>query len=175
MQNTDLKGKNILVVGMAGTGKTYISNYLSKKGISSFDGDSVENLSGWFDQSGKKVMPKDLSPEGLDGLEWNWDETILKKLIENNNGIILFGVSSNWHKLLHLFDKVFFLYIDQDTTRKRLFSEDRENDYGQDKEQIENIIKHIDGFKRFALRYNAIELNGLKNPEEIFNTIIENL
>jgi shikimate kinase len=153
MKNESLKNKNILVVGMAGTGKTFVSKYLKDNGINAFDGDEVEALSAWYNNKGEKVTPKDLTPESLNGLEWNWDSEIIKKLHQSHKGTILFGVSSNWHNLLHLFDKVFFLFIDPETTRQRLLSSDRENDYGKDSSQVENIVKHIDGFKRFALEH----------------------
>jgi dephospho-CoA kinase len=170
--NSKLKGKSILVVGMAGTGKTYLSNFLTNQGVNAFDGDEVEGLSGWEDVHGSKIIPKDLTPRSLDGLEWNWDSDVIRKLKTENNGLVLFGVSSNWHKLLNLFDKVFFLYIDSSTTRERLMSSDRDNDYGKDSEQVEKIIKYIEGFKRFAIEHGAIELDASRSPEEIFENII---
>jgi adenylate kinase family enzyme len=169
-----LKNKKILVIGMAGSGKTFVSQFLSKQGVKAFDGDKAKGLSGWFDQTGKKVLPKDLSLKSLRGLEWNWDRTILKKLLEKHQkeGVLLFGISSNWYKLLDLFDKVFLLYVGSEETKKRLASEDRENEYAKGETEIENVIKHIEGFRKFALEHGAIPLGAKKSPQDIYTEIL---
>jgi hypothetical protein len=172
-----LRGKKILIVGMAGTGKTFVSQFLNHQGIAAFDGDEVEGLSGWFDKSGLRVLPRGLISESLEGLEWNWDQQILKNLLKKHQheGVLLFGVSSNWHQFLNLFDKVFFLDLDDVETRKRLQSKDRKNEYAQGKAEIDNIVKHLDGFRKFALEQGALPLDAGKSPQEIYEEIISKI
>lgn len=177
MDKNALSGQKILIVGMAGTGKTFVSQILRDLGIPAFDGDDVEGLSGWFDKSGHKVLPKDLTTNSLKGLEWNWNPQILKNLLEKHHqdGILLFGVSSNWYKFLEFFDKVFFLDLEGAAIRKRLRHEDRKNDYAKENAEIDNIISHLDGFRKFALEHRATPLDAGKSPQEIFEEIISKI
>jgi shikimate kinase len=174
MNIDSLKDKRILVVGMAGTGKTFISKFLSNLGLKAFDADEVDGLSGWFDKTGNKVLPKDLSISELKGLEWNWNQEILEDLLKRSQpeGVLLFGVSSNWYKFLNLFDKVFFLDLDGAEIRKRLQSGDRKNDYAKKEPEIQNILEHLEGFRRFALGHGAIPLDAKKTPQEIYIEIV---
>lgn len=169
-----LKGKNVLVVGMPGTGKTTLTRYLNSCGVTAaFDADEVPELSGFFDKSGNEVEPKSLSPEDLEGLEWNWDKNVLKTLLETNNGIILFGSSNNWENFTHLFHKIFVLYIDGEETRRRLLSPDRDNEYGRDEILREQIVKDIPNYVEFCIGFGAIQINAHQKTEQIVQNILD--
>ena len=175
MTNT-LKGKKILVVGLSGSGKTYISKNLKSLGIPAYDADEVDGLAGWFDKKGNKTTyPENASKEWLEQNDWLWDKEFLKNWLNENEEVILFGVSSNWTDCLDLFDNLFCLSLNAEELRKRLSSEDRENSFGKTEEQQEQVIKNTESFVNYCKSYNAVIINASQDPKAILDFILNKL
>lgn len=114
--------KHILIIGPSGSGKTYISAVLRKQEINALDADLVDGLSGWFGVGGKRVSyPTDANKEFLDNHEFLWGRNFLKKLLQGQEEVYLFGMSGNVFDMIDLFNKVYLLNYNKTTVRTRGF------------------------------------------------------
>jgi len=123
-----MKNKNILVIGISGSGKTYIVQKLKNKYPSIYDSDEIQGLSDWFGWDKKPVkFPKNADKKWLDEHEFLWDRKVLQKFIKENEPVIIFGLSGNCFNMIDLFDEVYYLDIDPAEIKKRLKSHNRLN------------------------------------------------
>ena len=162
----------VLVIGPSGSGKTYVSAKLREKGINAPDADLIDPLHGWFDSNGKKVSyPKDADEDFLDNHEFLWSRDYLKKYLDKQNDIYLFGMSGNVFDMLDLFDRVYFLKTNPDLLRERLRDESRENPMGKTDYQLENAIKWGEEIEEKAKQLGIPMIDAQQSPEEIFGKI----
>ncbi|MEM8535567.1 MAG: AAA family ATPase [Chloroflexota bacterium] len=118
--------KHILILGPAGSGKTYTATALQRRGIPAFDGDAVPNLIHFVDKNGNTVPYSD-NP----GAEWFaqhdfvWREHVLKQLLADHPTVYLFGHADNAFDLMSWFDKTYYLKTSQTLRLQRLLSPER--------------------------------------------------
>ncbi len=165
--------RKILIIGPSGSGKTYISVELRRRGINVIDADSISGLSGWFDKNGNKVeYPEDADKEFLDNHEFLWDKEFLKKFLDKQKEIYLFGLSGNIFSVIDLFDKVYFLKIKSEVLAKNLRHTSRRNPMGRTDYQLENALRYA---KKIENRANELGIQFIdvtdKSPEQIFREI----
>ena len=126
----------VLVFGPSGSGKTYISHILRENGIAAFDADEISGLSSWYDRSGRKVPAPATSEEAIsDQYSFLWSKKYLTAFLSAFSDVYIFGASGNIFKMFDLFDRVYFLKIDAETQRKRLWhapDRDAHLDFRQD-------------------------------------------
>lgn len=132
----------ILVIGASGSGKTYVSSKLKELGVNAVDADLIDGLSGWYDGRGNEVKyPNDADQKFLDNHSFLWDKEFLKKYLDKNPDIYLFGSSGNMFEMLDLFDRVYFLKAGPLLLKERLTHESRKNPMGITEYQRENAIR----------------------------------
>lgn len=165
--------RKILVIGPSGSGKTYISSKLRAKGINTLDADQIEGLSGWFDGNGNRVeYQENADREFLDNHEFLWDKKFLKQYLEDQGEIYLFGLSGNIFEMLDLFDKVFFLSVEQDILAKNLRHESRENPMGKTDYQLENALQYAKEIEIKSKELGIKVIEVLDNsPEQILDLL----
>jgi len=168
-----MKKKNILVIGISGSGKTYIVQELKDKYPFIHDSDEIQGLSNWFDWDEKPVeFPKDADKKWLQEHEFLWDRKVLQKFIQENEPVIIFGLSGNCFSMIDLFDEVYYLGINPAEIKERLRSQNRLNPMGKTKEQADSVIKYMKTIhcKAEELKIPFIDAN--QSPEQIINQIM---
>ena len=159
--------KHILIIGPPGSGKTYISGSLKKKGVNSYDADLVYGLSSWFGINGEKVTYRQ-DNEFLDNHRFLWDRDFLSTFLsKQEDDIYLFGISDNIFDMVNLFDKVYFLKTPSEIITKRLNNKDRKNPMGGTNYQVRKILELAEDVEKKAghLKIKIIDAN--QAPEKI--------
>jgi shikimate kinase len=168
-----MKNKNILIIGISGSGKTYIVQKLKNKYPSIYDSDEIQDLSDWFGWSRKPVkFPKNADKKWLDEHEFLWDREVLQKFIKENEPAIIFGLSGNCFSMLDLFDEVYYLDISPAEIKKHLKSQNRLNPMGKTKEQADLVIKYMKTIRRKASALKIPFIDANQPPEQIINQIM---
>ncbi len=161
--------KKVLVIGPSGSGKSYFAKHLKKLGLNVFDADLVDGLSSWFDSKGNKVtFPQNAGKEFLDSHKFMWDKSFLKRFLDSNKTIYLFGLSDNVFEILSQFDKVYYLSVPGDILLERLSSLDRDNPMGNTELQKNEIIKYARRMENKAKKLRIEIIDGTVQPKELF-------
>src|SRR3989344_5357922 len=112
-----------LITGISGVGKTTVGEILKKKGYRVIGIDEEHNLTKWFHkETGKKgEYTSGVSPEWLAQHEWLWDDKKMKELLDQqpNRPVFVYGLTSDIHKHVELFDKIFLLHVPASVLKKR--------------------------------------------------------
>ncbi|MER8575058.1 nucleoside kinase [Mesorhizobium sp. M1338] len=116
--------RNYLIEGGSGTGKTSVATELERRGYHVIHGDRVLAYVGDPETGQALAGP----PEGVaDRIAWSyahwiWPVDKVRSLVADTTHRVTFfcGGSRNFHKFLHLFDKIFVLEIDVETLNRRL-------------------------------------------------------
>lgn len=162
----------ILIIGPSGSGKTFISSKLKGLGVNAVDADSIDGLSGWYDGNGNEVnYPSDADQKFLDNHSFLWGKEFLKKYLDKNPDIYLFGSSGNMFEMLDLFDKVYFLKAEASLLKERLIHESRENPMGITEYQRENAVRWGLEIEKRAKDLGIEFIDATFSPEEIFELI----
>lgn len=122
--------KNYLIEGGSGTGKTSVATELERRGYDVIHGDRVLAYVGDPETGQALAGP----PKGADRVAWRyahwiWPVDKVRAIAADTTHPATFfcGGSRNSRKFLHLFDKVFVLYIDVETLNRRL--DERPHDF----------------------------------------------
>ena len=161
--------KRVLIIGPSGTGKTYISAALRKKGINAVDADLIEGLSGWYDGEGRKVdFPIDAGRGFLDNHRFLWKREFLEKFLQDQSEIYLFGFSGNAFDMIDLFNEVYFLKAQPEVITERLRHGSRKNPMGKTEYQLKNALKYAKEIEETVRRRDIKMINADQSPEKIF-------
>lgn len=107
----------------------------------------------------------------MDSHEFLWNREFLKKFLEDQIEIYLFGMSGNAFDMRDLFDKVYFLKTSPEILTERLRHENRKNPMGKTDYQLQNALNWAKKIQETAekLRIEMIDANQL--PDQILNQI----
>jgi dephospho-CoA kinase len=136
-----------LVIGVAGTGKSFIVKEMRRRGFNAVDAD--EALATFVDEEGKEV---DYDPKG--GASW-WASHFyvlkrreLESLLRRNDPVYLFGNvggqpgrKNGLSDIAHLFDRVCYLKAPEAVIKRRLASRG-DNPFGKNPEELELTMMH---------------------------------
>src|SRR2546425_12096665 len=99
-------------MGPSGSGKSYVSSALRKRGVNAPDADTVEGLGAWVDMAGDIApYPLDASRSFLKNHAFLWNRLVLVEFLGRQKEVYLFGMSSNAFDMLDLFDEGFYLTV----------------------------------------------------------------
>jgi hypothetical protein len=134
----------VWVTGNSGTGKSTMCGLLRARGYVALDADE-DGFCHWIDRADGRVVtdPPDPVPQGwLDRYGWMIDRQHVEALVEDSRSRItlLCGSAENETDLLHLFDLMVCLVIDDDTLRHRLATRTT-NTFGQHPEELAAALK----------------------------------
>ena len=169
----------IYVTGAPGTGKTTLQKEFDSRGYETRDIDN-SNLGGPHNKStGDRVTipPVDQrTPEWFEAHEWRvyphaFD--VLKSEARERN-IILFGVAASDGEILHVFDKIMYLNIDDTTLAGRIANREG-NDFGKNDFELKDILnrKHTLDNKYSSL--NVTHIDASKSLSEVSEEIISHI
>ena len=130
----------ILIIGSSGSGKTFLSEEFSKRGLNAFDADEIEGFHGWYNWKKEKVkFPHDAGPKFMDNHEFLWNRKVLQNFLNQYQNVFIFGMSENILEMKDLFDKVYYLRVPDKVLLKRLDHPARKNPMGKTDYQKEQV------------------------------------
>ena len=169
---------NILITGVACSGKSYLAKEWAKKGIKTMDGDTMGEVCQWIASNGDIVsFPDDIK---LADVEWFkahkfiWNEANLQEFLKKNEPVIVLGICDNLFDVIKYFDKVYYLKIPYNIAKERLLYPDRQqsNAFGRYKEQRVSLEKIIDETDREAVEAGLEIIDATLSADEILEKTI---
>jgi len=158
--------RNYLIGGVSGAGKTTVCNELQRRGYHAIHGDRELAYQG-DPETG--IPSNGFKPE-----HHIWHVDKVKALVENHDEEVTFfcGGSRNYHKFIDLFDGVFILDVDLETSLRRI--DERvaldPTDWGGRPEELE-ITKRLYKTKE-GLPKNGIIIDATAPIEHVVDEII---
>ncbi len=160
----------VLIFGPSGSGKTYLSGALKEKGINAYDDGDIKGLSGWYDRHGNKIESPATAREALDHhYSFLWSKRVLRKFLESEDDVYVFGGSGNLFDVIDLFDRVYFLKIEPAIQKQRIFHRRKEIS-SMDLDE-EGIVTWGDWLEEEARKRGIPFIDATLSPGEIFEII----
>jgi hypothetical protein len=164
------------VTGAPGSGKSTLQKELSTRGLEVYDIDDPQLGGAYNKASGKRVVippAPDRAPDWFDEHEWRIDRGAMSKLKNRatNETIIVCGVAPDDGDILDLFDKIFYLKLDETSLKNRIGVR-TDNDYGKNPGELAHIL---DRKRALDARYGnsvAIVIDATLNPRDIADKVL---
>lgn len=169
--------KRIYITGVSGTGKSTISKELSKRGVASFDIDSVPGLCEWQNKetSARAEFSTGVGGDWLSAHEWICNKEKLGEILDQHQDTtVVVGVAHNQDEYLDLFDKFFILECSEKVLRNRL-STRTDNDFGKHEAEQNVVAGAYKWFVSKSLKQGAIPVNTEGDINVIVGQIISQL
>ncbi len=167
--------KSILITGVAGVGKTSLSNKLNELGYKSYDIDDVPGLFTMIHRDTKLPIENhnNFDLEKVKIMTWICDEKKLESIIKNESSPLTFycGGGSNVYQFMKLFDKVILLTLDLETTKHRLTNR-IDNDFARTPEVQEYVMSKKDQWENEMIKRGAIAVETNKDLDLIVKEVI---
>jgi len=166
------------VIGVAGTGKSYLVEKMKSMKLNAVDAD--DGLATFVDAAGIEV---EYDPNG--GAKW-WKSHYyvlkpgkLEKLLKKSKTLYLFGDvggqpghNNGLLDVVNLFDRVLYLHAPMQLIRERLASR-TDNPFGKNLEEIKGVAKHKEKMDRIARRRKLEIVDATLPIGRIVNILIE--
>jgi len=166
---------NVLITGIAGCGKSTVSQELQKLGYTSFDFEDIEGMFAMYDKDTKKLA-KNYNNEDLESVKQNqWICNIgkLKNLMKNNLGLTFYcGKGDNLDDLIPLFDLKLLLVTDEKTTSKRLKKRKEAWEYAHTTEVQQYVLKEKKDWEKGMIEKGFIKIDANKPIKEVIKSIL---
>ena len=133
------------ITGTPGTGKTTIQKELLKRGYAALDIDQRRFGGPVNLKTGERTTVPSIeerSPDWFDQHEWRVSRSGVEELKAEakDKDIYLCGVTTTEHLVWDLFDKIFYLNVDEQTLRHRILNR-KDNDFGKGEGEMEIILE----------------------------------
>ncbi len=165
---------NYLIEGGSGTGKTTVAEELQRRGYHVVHGD--RELAYYGDPSTGEPLDtpfaRGASADVAWGYErWIWPVDRMRSLAADHEHPASFfcGHSSNFHRFIELFDRVFVLEVDRETLQKRLAARPADEFGGMPDER--DFILRLSAAKQ-ALPDNAVHIDATAPVATIVDAIL---
>jgi shikimate kinase len=166
-----------LVIGVAGTGKSYIVKEMNRRGLDAVDID--EGLATFVDEEGNEAQYDSVGRAKW----WRTHYYVLKLgkldgLLCENKSIYVFGsVGGKPGKgdglldVTHRFDRVYYLYAPMNVIRKRLALR-KDNPFGKNPEEFGLLVKYKARLDKEARRMKFEVIDATLPLDEIIKTLV---
>lgn len=164
----------IYIKGTPGSGKSTLRKRLPELGYEAHDADDRDMGGPYNKASNQRVeYPDDPSREWYDAHEYRMIPKAIQSLHEKarDKTIYLTGTASNEDALWHLFDRVLFLDIDEQTLKQRLKSRTN-SDYGKAPHELELIMEKYRADKEKQKRLGIISIDATQPVDKVIETIV---
>jgi len=166
---------NLLVTGRSGCGKTTVCKALTAMKMPTLDADRVKGLVGWVDRMTLDPVEVDYSqPIDTSKVGWFWVETVLQKLLTQNDDLILCGSAHNQLGYYPLFDRVILLDVSAQEQTRRIQTR-TEHDYAKISAMSERVVREQAQLLASSRGLGAIIMNAERPPREIAIDIVRHL
>ena len=168
----------VYVTGISGAGKSAVCNELHRRGYEAHDTDQDENAV-WVNRTTGEVTAvagaADRSRPGwLNDQEWRVVPSKVQALAARAEDRLVFlcGSTANEDEVWHLFARVIYLAIDEQTLRTRLASR-TSNDFGKSQTELEAILSwHQVGEADYA-RFGAVIIDATLPLHDVVDQVLE--
>jgi len=129
----------VFITGQSGSGKTTVLTELERRGYTTYNTDDILGVTRLeLQETGKPVA----WPKGyVDWTKytWNWQDSELRKLLDQESTLFVGAVVGNQANYYHLFDYLFVLTIDDNELRKRRLNRN-EHRYNDGHKNVEESV-----------------------------------
>lgn len=169
--------KKYLITATTGTGKSSVSQELSKMGYESYDIEEVDGMCGMYRKDTKEPF-KDFdigNPEHIKNGDWVCNIEKLKELLsqQNKEEAFYFGIAARMEDIVPFFDKVFMLVIDKENLYKRLSNREGQDDMGGSETSRQAVLGWKDLWEEEMRKLNVIEILAEGSPKEVAEKILK--
>lgn len=166
----------IYVTGAPGAGKSTIQHELSLRGYTAYDLDDKRFGGPCNNATGEAVtMPPidQRTPEWFDTHEWRISRSAVETLKQDsiNKVVYLCGVATTDNLVWDLFDKIFYLKIDEQTLHDRIATRET-NDFGKTQHELERILARYHGAEATIESRGAIAIDANGSLDDVIAKII---
>jgi broad-specificity NMP kinase len=170
---------SILISGVAGSGKSFIANYLASMGIEAYGIEDDEEMFKMYRKDTGEVFDnyENSNMEQVKNARWMCDVNLLKKLIEKQKTELAFYscIADNLDEIIPLFDKFILLKASKDVLYKRLCKRIGVNEYGNTEEGRQRILGWKDEFEERMKSKGAIVVDADGEADVIRKRIFEKI
>lgn len=166
--------KKIFITGIAGTGKSTLSNVLKERGFNTIDVDHVQDLCSWISkETGEKVFVPNPDNKFIDEHDYKCDMSVLEKLIsEFEDSVFVFGSVGDNSDFIPLFDTLVLLQCEPATLVHRLQIRDT-NVFGKEEEVQSRMLEWKKKFDEIMLNAGAVSISSEKDIETVADEVIK--
>ncbi|MEV7075026.1 AAA family ATPase [Streptomyces sp. NPDC093990] len=166
----------VWLTGNSGAGKSTVCEVLRARGYLALDADG-DGFCRWIDRANGEVVatPPDPVPRGwLDRYGWMIVRERVEALAEESRGRLAFlcGSAENEPEVLHLFDQIVCLVIDENTLRHRLANRTT-NTFGRHPEELAAALKWNPRMPGLYEGLGATVLDASRPLNEVTDRVIE--
>ena len=167
----------VLVSGSSGSCKSAVCHVLKRRGYEAHDTDQDENAV-WVNRTTGEVAvmsdaPEVKSPAWLEEQEWRVVPRRVEALVKRADDRLVFlcGSTATEKEVRHLFSRVIYLAIDNETLRHRLASRTT-NAFGKAPNELEAILAwHKVGEDEYR-RFGAVIVNATLPLREVVDDVL---
>lgn len=143
---------NYLISGLPGTGKSSVCIELQNRGYRAIDADRIFGYQ--------------------DDADWLWDEEKVERILDDNSDeVFICGSASNRDKYISKFDKVFILYVDDQTLRHRLLNRTN-NNFGKNLDVLTRQIERNQGVKEYSIKRGRVVVDATQPVKDVVDDIL---
>ncbi len=167
--------KKIYITGVAGTGKTTVSEELQKRGFYTISIDETDGLCSWVDRETKeKVESKaELTREFTSKHQWVCDAAYLRELMDVDEEIVfVLGITSNQSEYIDVFDIVLLLQCKPEVFLERLKNRTN-NTFGKDKAIRDHMLDWYEGFETGLIAKGAVPIDASLPIDQVLDEVVK--
>lgn len=169
--------KSIFVTGVAGSGKSTVSQELNKLGYKAYD--IEDDVYGLFvmvrKDTGEPYTDYDNSDIAkVNNARWVCDLDKLKALIDTQNEDMAFycGIAHDNKKLIPLFSKSILLQVSPEVLDSRLLTREGTDNFANTKAGRERVLSWKDEFEQKMIQAGMLPINADSSAEQVAKDIL---
>lgn len=170
----------VYITGNSGAGKSAVRKELQKRGYEAHDTDE-NDISSWQNKQTGNIVERpskevDRTNDWYSQHDWNMARSKIDNLarIARDRLIFLCGSTSNADEMLDLFDRVYYLSIDENTLKDRLRSR-TDNDFGKAPDELNNILSWHKSLEERFKDHGAYLLDAAQPLTKVVDEILSTL